>query len=151
MKYDEYFQSFCKIIFKYQFLKNQTEITAAITEWLYEHSAGVVSVVVSLIHDAQEIAILTGKEVLNLDTLNEAYQQRLTLRIFNSSSFAAFSTRVDFPDPVLPIIQNNLCILYSSTVISSKITGIRSFSSIRSGTDTSRICGCASSAVRSRK
>lgn len=79
MKYDEYFQSFCKIIFKYQFLKNQTEITAAITEWLYEHSAGVVSVVVSLIHDAQEIAILTGKEILNLDTLNESYQQRLSL------------------------------------------------------------------------
>ena len=79
MKYDEYFQSFCKVIFKYQFLKNHTEITAAITEWLYEHSAGVVSVVISLIHDAQEIAILTGKEVLNLDTLNEAYQQRLTL------------------------------------------------------------------------
>lgn len=79
MKYDEYFQSFCKIIFKYQFLKNRTEITAAITEWLYEHSAGVISVVVSLIHDAQEIAIITGKEVLNLDTLNEAYQQRLSL------------------------------------------------------------------------
>ena len=79
MKYDEYFQSFCKIIFKYQFLKNQTEITAAITEWLYEHSAGVVSVVVSLIHDAQEIAILTGEEGFNLDTLNEAYQQRLSL------------------------------------------------------------------------
>lgn len=79
MKYDEYFQSFCKVIFKYQFLKNHTEITAAITEWLYEHSAGVISVVVSLIHDAQEIAILTGKEVLNLDTLNEAYQQRLSL------------------------------------------------------------------------
>lgn len=79
MNYDEYFQSFCKVIFKYQFLKNHTEITAAITEWLYEHSAGVISVVISLIHDAQEIAILTGKEVLNLDTLNEAYQQRLSL------------------------------------------------------------------------
>ena len=79
MNYDEYFQSFCKVIFKYQFLKNYTEITAAITEWLYEHSAGVVSVVISLIHDAQEIAILTGKEVLNLETLNEAYQQRLSL------------------------------------------------------------------------
>lgn len=79
MNYDEYFQSFCKVIFKYQFLKNHTEITAAITEWLYEHSAGVVSVVISLIHDAQEIAILTGKEVLNLETLNEAYQQRLSL------------------------------------------------------------------------
>ena len=35
--------------------------------------------VVSLIHDAQEIAILSGKEVLNLETLNEAYKQRLSM------------------------------------------------------------------------
>ena len=32
MNYDDYFQSFCKIFFKYQFLKNRTEITAAIAE-----------------------------------------------------------------------------------------------------------------------
>jgi len=35
--------------------------------------------VVALIHDAQEIAILNGKEILNLESLNEAYQQRLSL------------------------------------------------------------------------
>ena len=34
---------------------------------------------VSLIHDAQEIAILNGKEILNLETLNEAYLKRMTL------------------------------------------------------------------------
>ena len=34
---------------------------------------------VSLIHDAQEIAILNGKEILNLESLNEAYQKRLSL------------------------------------------------------------------------
>ena len=34
---------------------------------------------VSLIHDAQEIAILNGREILNLESLNEAYQQRLSL------------------------------------------------------------------------
>nr|DAK69076.1 MAG TPA: Bacterial TniB protein [Caudoviricetes sp.] len=79
MNYDEYFQSFCKVLFQYQYTRQRTEITPAITEWLYEHSAGVISVVVSLVHDAQEIAILTGKEVLNLETLNEAYQQRLSL------------------------------------------------------------------------
>lgn len=79
MSYDEYFQSFCKVLFQYQYTRQRTEITPAITEWLYEHSAGVISVVVSLVHDAQEIAILTGKEVLNLETLNEAYQQRLSL------------------------------------------------------------------------
>lgn len=77
--YNEYFQNFCKIIFKYQFLYNYTEISPALTEWLYEHSAGIISIVVSLIHDAQEIAILTGRETLDIGTLNEAYQQRLSL------------------------------------------------------------------------
>lgn len=79
MPYDAYFESFCKVIFAYQYIQNKTEITPVITEWLFEHSAGVVSVVVSLIHDAQEIAILTGQEVLNLETLNHAYKQRLSL------------------------------------------------------------------------
>lgn len=76
--YDAYFQSFCKIVFKYQYLKTYTEISPAISEWLYEHSGGIVSVVISLVHDAQEISILTGKEILSLETLNEAYQKRLS-------------------------------------------------------------------------
>lgn len=77
--YDEYFESLCETLFQYQYVKQKTEINPAIVKWLYEHSAGVVSVVISLIHDAQEIAILTGKEVLNIETLNMAYKQRLTL------------------------------------------------------------------------
>ena len=40
---------------------------------------GIISVVVSLIHDAQEIAILNGTETLDLNTLNEAYTNRLTM------------------------------------------------------------------------
>lgn len=77
--YDEHFESLCEAVYKYQYVRQKTEITPAIVKWLYEHSAGVVSVVISLIHDAQEIAILTGKEVLNIETLNMAYKQRLTL------------------------------------------------------------------------
>lgn len=79
MNYDDYFENFCKVLWKYQYVKNKTEISPSIMEWLFEHSAGVVSVVVSLIHDAQEIAILSGVEVLNIETLNQAYQQRLSL------------------------------------------------------------------------
>lgn len=78
MPYDTYFESFCKILFDYQYTKEKTEISPAIIEWLYEHSAGILSIVVSLIHDAQEIAILNGKERLDMDTLNEAYQKRLS-------------------------------------------------------------------------
>ena len=32
-----------------------------------------------MIHDAQEIAILDGREILDLTTLNDAYKQRMSL------------------------------------------------------------------------
>lgn len=79
MNYNTYFQEFCKVMFRYQYTQQKTEITDGTIEWLYEHSAGVTSVVMALIHDAQEIAILNGKEMLNLESLNEAYEQRLSL------------------------------------------------------------------------
>ena len=79
MEYGTDFRNFCEIVFSYQYVKQKTEITDGMIEWLYEHTSGNISVVVSLIHDAQEIAILNGKEVLNLESLNEAYQQRLSM------------------------------------------------------------------------
>ncbi len=78
MAYDASFVRLCETIFRYLYVRENAELSPVILEWLYEHSAGVVSVVISLVHDAQEIAILTGSETLNLDTLNQAYKQRLT-------------------------------------------------------------------------
>lgn len=79
MEYGANFRTFCETVFSYQYVKIETEITDGIMEWLYEHTSGNISVVVSLIHDAQEIAILNGNEVLNLESLNEAYQKRLSM------------------------------------------------------------------------
>ena len=79
MRYGDSFKTFCEVLYSYQYVKRRTEITNGVTEWLYEHTSGNISVVVSLIHDAQEIAVLNGKEVLNLESLNEAYQQRLSM------------------------------------------------------------------------
>ena len=79
MGYGADFRRFCSVLFSYQYVKQSTEITDGIMEWLYEHTSGNISVVVSLIHDAQEIAILNGKEILNLEALNEAYRQRLSM------------------------------------------------------------------------
>ena len=79
MGYGTDFRRFCEVVFSYQYVKQKTEITDGMIEWLYEHSSGNISVVVSLIHDAQEIAILSGKEALNLEALNEAYQKRLSM------------------------------------------------------------------------
>jgi len=76
---DQYFREFCHAAFQRQYVKNRTEMNPAIEEWLFEHSGGVISVVISLLHDAQEIAILSGHETLDLTTLSEAYKQRLML------------------------------------------------------------------------
>ena len=79
MEYNQYFQDFCHILYQYQYVQNASFISPAVTDWLYEHSGGILSVVVSLVHDAQEIAILNGIEELSLATLNEAYLKRLSL------------------------------------------------------------------------
>lgn len=79
IEYNAYFRNFCRTLFSYRYVKYDATLNEAIIAWLYEHSAGIISVVVSLVHDAQEIAILSGIETLNLETLNEAYQKRLSL------------------------------------------------------------------------
>ena len=79
VEYGQFFYDFCATLFQYQYVKNQTELSDSIVRWLYDHGGGIISIVVSLIHDAQELAILNGTETLNLDTLNEAYTKRLTM------------------------------------------------------------------------
>ena len=79
LEYNQYFCDFCRTVFEYQYTKTTADPSDNIIQWLYEHSGGIVSVVISLIHDAQEIAILNGKEKISIDTLNEAYRKRLSL------------------------------------------------------------------------
>lgn len=68
------------ILFQYQYVRNRAELDDATIRWLYEHSNnGNVSTVVSLLHDAQELAIMDGSEVLNVETLNAAYKNRMKI------------------------------------------------------------------------
>lgn len=77
IQYDESFREFCRKIFQFQYVAKETELTEVLLEWIYEHSAGLPSVVISLFHDCQEIAILTGIEEINKQTLEMAYEQRI--------------------------------------------------------------------------
>lgn len=79
LEYNQYFFDLCTTLFKYQYTKEKVEITDSIIRWLYEHSGGIISVVVSLIHDSQEIAILNDKAQISIDTLTEAYRKRLSM------------------------------------------------------------------------
>lgn len=77
--FDRYFEDFCCTLYQYQYVRQKTEINQAIIDWLYEHSSGVISIVVSLVHDAQEMAILNGAETLGIEALEEAYKRRISL------------------------------------------------------------------------
>ena len=78
-EYNAYFREFCTVLFQYQYIQKESDLSDSIIQWLYEHSAGVLAVVVSLIHDAQEISILNGRELLDMVSLNEAYEQRMNM------------------------------------------------------------------------
>lgn len=74
-EYNDYFREFCTMLWKYQYVKNKTDISDTIIHWLYEHSAGTLSHVVFLIHTAQEISILDCRDILDLESLESAYQK----------------------------------------------------------------------------
>ena len=79
MPYDDYFKDFCRLVFSYQYTKKKTELTELLIQWLYEHSGGVTSVVVAIIHEANELAIFQGEEHISLEILTEAYDKRITM------------------------------------------------------------------------
>ena len=77
--FDADFVGFVTILYRYRYVSGDMILTDGIIQWLYEHSGGITSNVVTLIHDAQEIAILNGSETVTLEALNMAYRQRLGL------------------------------------------------------------------------
>lgn len=79
MEYGDDFRKFCNTLLQYCFVKTPPIIDEPLLMWLYQHSAGNVSIVVSLIHDAQEIAIMEGTEKLDISSLSLAYERRLNM------------------------------------------------------------------------
>ena len=79
LPFDDYFKQLCSVLFQYQYTQNAIELTDGLIAWLYEHSMGLVSNLVALVHDAQELSIINGRESLDVVALNDAYQKRLTM------------------------------------------------------------------------
>lgn len=79
MEFDKDFIVICKVLWGYLYTKSGVTLTDGIIEWLYEHSGGNISILVALIHDAQEISILEGRDVLDMTALEQAYQKRMAM------------------------------------------------------------------------
>ncbi|MCM1224421.1 MAG: TniB family NTP-binding protein [Lachnospiraceae bacterium] len=76
LPYDDYFIRFCETLFFYQYVAKRTRLTPELTELLFECSGGIIAILVSLIIEAEQIAILSGLEELSKETILMAYQNR---------------------------------------------------------------------------
>ena len=74
---NDYFIQFCETLFSYQYVAHHSELTSELLELLYECTGGIIAILVSVIMEAQQIAILTGKEELSRETILMAYKERL--------------------------------------------------------------------------
>lgn len=72
----DYFVRFCETLFAYQYVAHPSKLTPDLMDLLYECTGGIVAVVVSIFMEAQQIAILTGKEELSRETILLAYRER---------------------------------------------------------------------------
>jgi len=79
MEFDGDFRKLSEILYSYQYTKQESQLSENILFWLFEHTGGVPAVLTAIIHDAQEIAILRGRETLGIDTLTEAYTSRMQM------------------------------------------------------------------------
>ena len=79
MEFDGDFRKLAEILYSYQYTRQEAKMSENILFWLYEHTGGVPAVLTALIHDAQEIAILRGREALGIETLTEAYSSRMRM------------------------------------------------------------------------
>lgn len=79
MEFGEGFCEVCRRIFTYQYTKEGMELTETVLEWLYEHCGGNLSILVSIFHDAQETAILEGRDILDMEALETAYKTRMAM------------------------------------------------------------------------
>ena len=77
LPYDEYFIKFCETLFSYQSVTQPSKLTPELIDLLYECTGGIIAILVSVIMEAQQIAILTGTEELSKETIILAYKERL--------------------------------------------------------------------------
>jgi len=79
MEYGDEYKRLCNSLLGYIYVKEPPVVDDAMMMWIYNHTGGNASITVTLIHDAQEIAILEGYEKLDMYSLNKAYDNRLSM------------------------------------------------------------------------
>jgi hypothetical protein len=79
LAYDDYFKKLCQLIFRYQYTAIKTFLDEAMVNTLFEYSQGVISHLIALVVEAQELSILNNYERLDLSSLKGAFTRRMSM------------------------------------------------------------------------
>jgi len=118
MEFGDEFRTLCKTLFEFQYISNETTLTEPLVYWLYEHTGGISASLVSLIHDAQEIAILKGQETLGIENLTEAYSSRMKMLHGHTANY--FLSRKNAPRQIR--LKESIPIFKESEAIGTDIS-----------------------------
>ncbi len=77
--YNDEFCAMVSTVLSYNYTRHKAIWDENTIAWIYEHSAGLPSNVIALIHDAQEIALTRGIESLSSKTLEMAFNERMQI------------------------------------------------------------------------
>ena len=79
LNYDDTYFGFVKQLLSYQFTLKKVEITKGLLETIYEGTGGIPALIVSLIHDAQEKAIIDDLDAVSVSTILDVLKERYTI------------------------------------------------------------------------
>ena len=77
--YNEEFINLVGTVAGYNYTRHKAIFDEKTFAWIFEHTKGLPSNVIALLHDSQEISIMNGKESLDIETLSTAYKERMGL------------------------------------------------------------------------
>lgn len=118
LPYGKEFQSFCEVVYGYQYTKRAEPFSEKISLWLYQHTAGKLALIVGLIKTAQEISILNGTDYLGIDALETAYKERYQ----NVSEFIKADSIAKLPKPKKASVQLKKCVKESDRNVTDTFT-----------------------------
>ena len=77
MEDDDEFRHIVGVLLNYCYTARGCSNKEALLSAAHEYSGGIISNVIAMIHDAQEIAILSGREILDLQSIDDAWKTRM--------------------------------------------------------------------------
>ena len=109
MNYDEFFYSFVKTLFNYQYTLKKVEFDSEYSRLFYKLSNGKPAMIVSLFVESQKNAIISGKEIISYEVIKDTFD----------NNFSTMSSYIDKVETKLSNVKKDKIVLEDTKVVSS--------------------------------